>query len=96
SRANGIVERPHFDVRQALYKAAGGDQSKWSQHVHHVLWADRITVCRRMGCSPFFAATGCHPVLPLDVFEATYLMPTPTTLIPTAELIGARARALAR
>ncbi|RDX49695.1 hypothetical protein OH76DRAFT_1455764 [Lentinus brumalis] len=49
-----------------------------------------------MGCSPFFAATGCHPVLPLDVFEATYLMPTPTSLVSTTELIGARARALAR
>ena len=30
SRANGLVERPHFDVRQALFKAALGDQSRWS------------------------------------------------------------------
>lgn len=96
SRANGIVERPHFDIRQALFKAAEGDQARWSHFVHHVLWADRITVRRRMGCSPFFAATGCHPVLPLDVAEATYLMPSPTSLISTADLIGARARALAR
>ncbi|TFK78078.1 hypothetical protein K466DRAFT_507784 [Polyporus arcularius HHB13444] len=49
-----------------------------------------------MGCSPFFAATGCHPVLPLDVFEATYLMPAPDHLVSTTDLIGARARALAR
>ena len=25
---NGIVERPHFDVRQALYKAVNSDQTK--------------------------------------------------------------------
>ncbi|KAG6869472.1 hypothetical protein C0995_002851, partial [Termitomyces sp. Mi166 len=25
-RANGLVERPHFDVRQALIKAADGDE----------------------------------------------------------------------
>ena len=30
SRANGIVERSHFDVRQALFKACDGDQTKWS------------------------------------------------------------------
>ena len=28
SRANGIVERSHFDVRQALYKAVDGVQSQ--------------------------------------------------------------------
>ena len=67
SRANGVVERPHCKMVRALYKAAGGDQSKWSQHVHHVLWADRTTVRRRMSCSPHFAATSCHPVLPLDI-----------------------------
>ena len=29
-----------------------------------------------MGCSPYFAATGTHPILPLDITEATYLIPT--------------------
>ncbi|RPD52205.1 hypothetical protein L227DRAFT_515192, partial [Lentinus tigrinus ALCF2SS1-6] len=85
---------PHLDIRQALYKAANGDQLKWSQFVFHVLWADRITVRRRMGCSPYFAATGCHPILPLDISEATYLMPTLDRLISTTKLIGARIHAL--
>ncbi len=96
SRANGIIERPHFDLRQALYKAANGEQAKWSHYVHHALWAERITARRRLGTSPFFAATGCHPILPLDVAEATYLFPAPDRLLSTTELIGARARALAR
>lgn len=96
SRANGAVERPHFDVRQALFKAAAGDQSKWPRHVYHVLWADRITIRRRFGCSPFFAVTGCHPILPFDIAEATYLFPPPDSPLSTADLIGARARALAR
>lgn len=30
SHVNGIVERPHFDVQQALFKAADKDQSKWN------------------------------------------------------------------
>ncbi len=30
SRANGIAERPHFDVHQGLFKVSDGDQKKWS------------------------------------------------------------------
>ena len=55
SRANGIVERGHFDVRQALFKAADGEQGKWSQVAHSVFWSERITTRKRMGVSPYFA-----------------------------------------
>ena len=40
SRANGIVERSHFDVWQALYKAADGEQNKWSQVAYSVFWSE--------------------------------------------------------
>ncbi len=30
SRANGIAERPHFDVCQGLFKVSDDDQKKWS------------------------------------------------------------------
>jgi len=94
SRANGIVERPHFDVRQALYKAVDGDQAKWHKAAYSVFWADRVTIRRRMGCSPYFAATGTHPILPLDIAEATYLLPPPDTVLSTTDLIARRAIAL--
>jgi hypothetical protein len=63
SRANGIVERSHFDVRQAIFKACDGDQAKWHPVAYSVFWAERVTVRRRMGCSPYFAVTGTHPLL---------------------------------
>ncbi|KAI0045512.1 hypothetical protein FA95DRAFT_1461532, partial [Auriscalpium vulgare] len=44
SRANGIVERSHYDVRQALFKAADGDQSQWARTAHSVFWSERLTV----------------------------------------------------
>lgn len=44
SRANGLVERSHFDVRQALYKAVDGVQLQWSKAAYSVFWADRITI----------------------------------------------------
>ena len=94
SHANGLVERSHFDVRQALYKAVDGVQSQWVKAVFTVFWADRITIRRRMGCSPYFAATGTHPILPLDIAEATYLLPPPTSTLSTTDLIASRAIAL--
>lgn len=94
SRANGIVERLHFDVRQALFKAVDGDESKWSQAVHSVFWADRVTFRRRMGCSPYFATTGTHPILPMDIAEANYLLPPPESILSTTDLIARRAIAL--
>ena len=94
SQANGIVERPHFNVRDALFKASEGDGSHWHLSVHTVLWADRTSVRRRLGCSPFFAVTGSHPILPLDFKEATYLVGPPEGILTTEELIARRAIAL--
>jgi hypothetical protein len=91
SRANGLVERSHFDVQQALYKAVDGDQAKWSRSAYSVFWADHITICQRMGCSPYFAVTGTHPILPLDIVEATYLVPPPESTLSTTDLIANRA-----
>jgi hypothetical protein len=94
SRANGLVERSHFDVRQALFKTVDGVESKWSKACYYVFWADRITICRRMGCSPYYVATGTHPILPFDISEATYLLPPPDAPLSTTELIANRAIAL--
>jgi hypothetical protein len=94
SRVNGIVERSHFDVRQAMFKAADGDQNKWSQVAYSVFWSKRITIRKRMGCSPFYAATGIHPILPFDIVEANYLLPPPDSLLSTTDLVMRRAIAL--
>ncbi len=94
SKANGIVERPHFDVRQGLFKAADGDASKWSSVAYSVFWADRVTIRRRMGCSPYFAVTGTHPLLPFDIVEASYMQPPPESVLSTTDLIARRAIAL--
>ena len=94
SRANGVVERSHFDVRQALYRAADRDQSKWASMAYSVFWANRVTVRRQMGCSPYFAVTGTHPILPFDITEASYLLPPPDSVLSTTDLIARRAIAL--
>jgi hypothetical protein len=51
--------------------------------------AEKVTVRKCMGYSPYYVATGMHPILPMDIVNATYLMP------PLAEnLIVRRAIAL--
>ena len=47
-----------------------------------------------MGCSPYFATTGTHPLLPFDIVEASYLLPPPDAVLSTTDLIIRRAIAL--
>ncbi|KAI0037838.1 hypothetical protein FA95DRAFT_1506433 [Auriscalpium vulgare] len=47
-----------------------------------------------MGCSPYFVATGTQALMPLDIVEATYLLPPPDSIISTTDLIARRAVAL--
>ena len=96
SKANGKIERAHFDVRHALAKTTGNDLKKWFWFWHAIMWSDRVTIRRRMGCSPYFLMTGAHPVLPLDIVEATWLVKLPDRTLSTSELIGFRAKALAK
>ena len=94
SHANGITKRAHFNVRQALFKACNGDQSRWHSIVTSVMWANQVTICQRMGCSPYFATTGTHPLLPLDITKATYLLPLPDAPLSLTDLIARHAVAL--
>jgi hypothetical protein len=47
-----------------------------------------------MGCSPYFAIIGTHPLLPFDIIEVNYLLPPPDSLISTTDLVARRAVAL--
>jgi hypothetical protein len=44
-----------------------------------------------MGCSPYFAATGTQPLLPIDIAEANYLLPPPDSTLSSTDLIARRA-----
>jgi len=47
-----------------------------------------------MGCSPYYATTGTHPLIPLDIIEATYLLPPPNSILSATDLIARHAIAL--
>lgn len=94
SRANGIVERQHFPVREAAIKAANGNESQWPNVHHSVLWAERVSIQKSTGYSPYRIAHGVDPVFPFDLAEATYLAPTQDAPISTADLLAIRAKQL--
>jgi hypothetical protein len=94
SRANGLIESKHFDVREAIMKTCEGNASKWRQVLPQVFWAERTTIRRSTGYSPYYMVHGVHPLLPFDIHEATYLAPTQDFGITTEELIAIRAQQL--
>jgi hypothetical protein len=74
--------------------SADGDEAIWSSTAYSKFWEERVTIRRRMGCSPYFAATGTHPLLPFDIAEANYLLPPQDSTLTSADLISRRAIAL--
>ena len=96
SRANGIIESKHFDVREAIMKTCKGVESKWCQVLSLVFWAERVTVRKSTGYSPYYMVHGVHPLLPFDILKATYLAPTQDFGISTEELVSIRACQLAK
>ena len=44
SRANGLVEHSHFEVKEAIFKACDSDQSKWSPVADSVFWVEQVTI----------------------------------------------------
>jgi hypothetical protein len=94
SPADGIVERQHRTIRESLVKACEGDTSKWPTRAPHVFWADRATIRKSTGYSPFYMAHGVEPLLPFDITLATFLVPNLTKPLSTADLIATHARQL--
>ena len=47
-----------------------------------------------MGCSPYYVTTGTHPLIPLNIIEATYLLPPPDSILYTTDLIACHVIAL--
>lgn len=96
SQANGVVERGHYTIREAIVKTCEGDINKWPDFVHHAFFADRITVRRATGYSPYYLLYGTDPILPLDLFEATFLVSGFKKDMTTSDLLSLRIRQIAK
>ena len=96
SQANGVVERGHYNIREALVKLCDRDLSQWPLMVPAATFADRITVRRATGFSPYFLLHGVHPLMPGDLTDATFVVTSYRPGMTSVELIEARTRQLLR
>lgn len=91
SRAAGVIERKHYDVREAIVKSCADSKIPWWQAAHSVFWAERVTIQKSTGYSPFYIVHGVEPLFPFDLAEATYLAPQIEEAQDTTDLITQRA-----
>ncbi|KIO13205.1 hypothetical protein M404DRAFT_92706, partial [Pisolithus tinctorius Marx 270] len=75
SQANGIVERRHYDVCEAIMKSCENNDCHWHTVAHSVFWAERVTILKSTGLSPYFMVHGIEPLFPFDLAKATFLLP---------------------
>lgn len=74
SKANGVVERGHFIIREALVKLCNDNLMQWPQKITQTLFADRVTTSQVTGFSAFYLVHRVHPILPFDLVESIFMV----------------------
>jgi hypothetical protein len=83
-------------LREALVKACRGRITKWPDFLAETVFADRITVSKVTGYSPYQLLHATDPILPFDLTEATFMVEGFYSGMSTAELLALRARQLCK
>ena len=94
-QANGVVERGHFILQEAIMKSVQY-RKEWPAKVHLASFADRVTVSKVTGFSAYFLLHGVHLVLPFDLADATFLVDGFTSGLSSTDLLVLRMRQLER
>jgi len=90
--ANGVVERGHFILREAIVKSCKGDFSQWPSRLAEAVFSDKITISRVTGFSPYQLLHATDLLLPMDLTEATFLVENIQAGISTSDLLALRMR----
>jgi hypothetical protein len=93
SRANGVVERGHFVIREGIMKSCK-KATDWPDLVPHAFFADKMMPCQATGFTPFYLLHGVDGVMPLDLTEATFLVRGFRTNMPSEDLLSLQIRQL--
>ena len=101
-QSNGLVEHGHQNIADALAKlmAPSGKPGNWPAHLAAVSWADRITVGKSMGMTPYRVAFGQECLLPVEIAMESWRvvdwLHVQRAGNKRAELLALRARQLER
>jgi transposase InsO family protein len=97
--ANGVVERGHFTLRESIVKSCqttGTPINRWPEKLAEAVFADRITISRVTGFSPYQLLHGTDPILPLDLAEATFMAEGFHAKMSTSDLVALRMQQLSK
>jgi transposase InsO family protein len=92
-QANGVVERGHFIIREAIMKSVKNHKD-WPTKVPIAFLADRVSVSKVTGFSAYFLLHGVHPVLPFDLADVTFLVDGFSSGMTSEQLLALRIRQL--
>ncbi len=71
-QANGMIERGHKPIVDALSKISEGGSTNWVRNLPAVLLADRSTVRTSTGLIPYYICCASEPVLPIELEISTW------------------------
>ena len=94
--ANGVVERGNGPIKEAIWKMVARTGQNWWEVLDLAMWADRTTVRRSTGRTPYFLMFGQECVLPVDTSERGLMMVNWENVKDTADLLEARMVQLSR
>src|SRR5258708_35916200 len=72
SQVNGKIERTQWLYIEAIWKVLQGEMNQWPSWLGYALWADRMTVKKNTGYSPYYLLYGQHLLIPFDVINITF------------------------
>ena len=92
--ANGMIERGHRPIVEALARMTDGGIKNWVANLPAVLLADRTTVHGPTGRTPFWVIYGREAVLPIELKFRTWRILEWEKTRSRADLLALRARQL--
>lgn len=95
-QANGMIERGHKPIVDALSKMSDGGSTNWVRNLPAVLWADRSTVRTSNGLTPYYISCGNEPVFPIELEIPTWRILPWDDVHTTSDLLAMRACQLQR
>jgi transposase InsO family protein len=93
-QSNGLIERGHGPVVNALAKYSAEKKAQWNLVLPLALWADRVTVRRSIGYSAFHLLYGRDCLLPVDFTVVSWSLVDWNEVQEREDLLKARMRQL--
>lgn len=94
--SNGMSENHHIPLVDCLQKLSKHDPARYHLNLPTALFAERISVARSTGFSPYFLMYGCDPVLPVDLELETWLVADWKNVRTKGDLLAGRVKQIRR